>query len=148
MAGTRPRHIRRISAAAVHDFEGSPRRACSLKRLRAAVFDIALRPSRVILIIVARVFFVTLARGCRPKGPGSGIPRAPATQTRGNDKQEDLQPIQSVVRHSQSSVIDQRIAIGIRPLDSLNLSDLPRTTLAAQLPYDFDLMIPAHDVAF
>jgi hypothetical protein len=32
-------------------------------------------------------------------------------------------------------------------LDNLAVSDLPRAAFAAQLPRDFDLMIPRHDVS-
>src|SRR5215469_15356977 len=45
-------------------------------------------------------------------------------------------------------VIDERVAISIRPLNDLSILDLPGAAFAAQLSHDFDLMIPAHDVRF
>src|SRR5579872_6111308 len=43
-------------------------------------------------------------------------------------------------------MIDERIAIRVRPLDDLRIADLSRTAFAAQLPHDLDLMVPSHHV--
>src|SRR6266851_6092330 len=45
------------------------------------------------------------------------------------------------------SAIYQRVAVGVGPLDNLGVADLARTAFTAQLPHDFHLMIPAHDVS-
>src|SRR5713101_6885942 len=45
-------------------------------------------------------------------------------------------------------MINERIAVRVRPLDNLAVLDLARTAFAAQLPRDLDLVIPRHDVRF
>src|SRR6266852_4342793 len=45
-------------------------------------------------------------------------------------------------------MINERIAVSVRPLDNITVLDLPWTAFAAQLPRDLDLVIPRHDVRF
>src|SRR5713101_6194798 len=45
-------------------------------------------------------------------------------------------------------MINERIAVRVRPLDNIAVLDLARTAFAAQLPRDLDLVIPRHDVRF
>src|ERR1700730_1796194 len=45
-------------------------------------------------------------------------------------------------------MIDERIAVSVRPLDNFAVLDLARTAFAAQLPRDLDLVVPRHDVRF
>src|SRR5260370_10491397 len=45
-------------------------------------------------------------------------------------------------------MINERIAVCVRPLDNLAVLDLARTAFAAQLPRDLDLVIPRHDMCF
>src|SRR6266446_3624190 len=45
-------------------------------------------------------------------------------------------------------MINERIAVSVRPLDNIAVLDLARTAFAAQLPRDLDLVIPRHDVRF
>ena len=113
-----------------------------MMRLQGAAFDIALRPLPNVPLLT-RCHENRSGEIKRPRGtiPGRANP-APTTLTGAGSGAANAGP----VKHS--SVIDQRIAIRIRPLDSRGIWDLPRTTLTAQLPDNFDLMIPAHDVGF
>src|SRR5229473_7502235 len=45
-------------------------------------------------------------------------------------------------------MINERIAVSVRPLDNITVLDLAWTAFAAQLPRDLDLVIPRHDMRF
>src|SRR5216683_3153701 len=45
-------------------------------------------------------------------------------------------------------MINERIAVSVRPLDNITVLDLARTAFTTHLPRDLDLVIPRHDVRF